>query len=153
MPSIQLQKAYNIIELMVITAIIGLLTTLAIFSYKTYIAKANVANMLEVGVSAIEIVDNYFARNLSVSGLSSLQTLNTANVATVNTYASGNNAYIVITGISGAIVSGQTVAIAYTATPNSSGSALLWSCATNSAGQNYAPSSCQTLCANTATCP
>jgi len=161
-------KAFSLVELMVVIAIIGILSAIAIPSYKTYVTKAKLNGsivMLEAFKKTVEhyyninnkypsTVDNIgYARGGIINGTNGLSTnaLNTDVVGEIGLYSgncSNTNKACIWVGIYASIIeTSQPGIIGMTFTDNNG--IIQWSCYTpsgvNSVPLKFLNSNCQVV--------
>jgi prepilin-type N-terminal cleavage/methylation domain-containing protein len=163
------KQAFSLVELMVVIAIIGVLSSIAIPSYKSYVIKSRVAELLTIAETMQPLIaQKYNDGTWSTGGLSDLGLTSTAttyitgfNASSTGTMSTGAPACAGITCPSGTIIGSIAVQGNTTAIGVSSGSATLikvgcvsnniivWTCGvsnnTGTANMVYFPSNCQTI--------
>lgn len=138
------QQGVSIIELMIVVAIIGILTMLAIPAYTDYIIRAQISAGLSLAGSARAAVTEYY-QDQSLFPIDNAQ-------AGLGAPASITGKYVASVSVNGAVVSiqygndahaqitGQTITL--TATDNAG--SVSWACATGGIIQlNHLPSVCR----------
>lgn len=135
------QKGFTLIELMIVVAIIGVLSAIAIPAYKDYVAKSAVTSAVGTVKSLLTNADLYTQNN--TASTSSLPDLGAAggmnSLGTITATIQGAGAVSTATStITFTFDAGNAAAgnIAYTRTPNTP-----WSCANNTS-PNVAIDSC-----------
>lgn len=133
------QKGFTLIELMIVVAIIGVLSAIAVPAYQNYVAKSEASSALATLKSAMTPAELYIQENgdftatdettvFSAIGVSSASsTLGTLDVSGTNT--------IRFSFTSGSMANSGTVSIQRN---NTSG----WNCTTSSVPSAAIPSSC-----------
>jgi len=136
-------RGFSLIELMIVIAIIGILASIAVPSYRNYIMKARVAELLDVGSALKNAVNDYIqgtaATTLDCTNIQYNVPLATANVATAaitKAAAAANGCQINVTGTA----TSNATKITITPTLQADGS-ITWVC--SSGKSQFAPSNCQ----------
>ena len=139
----QLQKGFTLIELMIVVAIIGILASIALPAYQTYVAKSNITSIQASAAAGKTAVWQYYVENGAMPTTAAELALD-SNLASFDGLMSGGElpggstgaftagaddtsmSYIVtLAGINGN-VNASTVTFAY----EDDGDALLFTCTT-----------------------
>lgn len=116
-------KGFTLIELMIVVAIIGVLSAIAIPAYKDYVKRTEAASGLATLKSLLTNYDLYEQENGSVSSLDQIGTHANVNpLGTLSTVSSG----VKLTFNSTAAL--NTKFITYAKSSISGGSATVWGC-------------------------
>jgi len=138
MNTINKNKGFTIIELMIAVAIIGILAAIAVPAYSTYTVRAKVSETMGFADSAKTAVSEFYQSqgtlplNNATAGLPAAASMTGTNTASVTVT---NGVIAAVTSISG--IDPQ---VTLTFTPTVSSSGINWSC---TSGSQYAPSSCR----------
>lgn len=136
-----MQKGFTLIELMIVAAIIGILSAVAIPAYQDYTKRAHVTEGLVLSGGAKAGVTEYY------SSEGSWPTTNGA--AGVAASISGNAVISVLVGPSGVITITYNNKVAdkgtLTLTPTASAGAITWACAQGNTDmlKRYLPANCR----------
>ena len=139
------QKGFTLIELMVVVAVIGVLSAIAIPQYQNYVARAQVAEGFSLLASGKMAVAEYYNEN------GSFPTDNaTARLGAANTII-GKYVGSVTVGNAGSLTVAYNTTTAhdklqgknFVLTPTDNGGSISWSCGVGTVGVDYLPNSCQ----------
>ena len=142
----QTQKGFTLIELMIVVAIIGILAAVAIPAYQDYIARAQVAEAINLAGALKTNVTEAYTQEGTLAGLSSGAKGLPDALTAAGSYVAGLSissgvvtATMKTAGISKGLLSGV---LAYTPTENTTTDGLDWACASTNIDQKYLPKSC-----------
>ena len=139
------QNGFTLIELMVVVAVIGVLSAIAIPQYQNYVARAQVAEGFSLLASGKMAVAEYYNEN------GSFPTDNaTARLGAANTII-GKYVGSVTVGNAGALTVAYNTTTAheklqgknFVLTPTDNGGSISWACGVGTVGVDYLPNSCQ----------
>ena len=147
-------RGFSLIELMVVIAIIGVLASIAVPSYRMYIGKAKVAELLEYASQLKSTVTEYVTTSntftnatLTCSGMAAPAAMTATAITaswTVDRAATGGGGVSTACRISvqsnNNVINGTTVTIVLQPTVLADGG-LSWACTSGSSP--YAPGNCQ----------
>ena len=138
------QKGFTLIELMVVVAIIGVLSAIAIPQYQNYVARAQVAEGFSLLGSGKMAVAEYYNENGSFPANNATARLGAANtiigkyVGSV-TVDAGKLTVAFNTTTAHSKLQGKNFAL----TPKDNGGSISWTCSVGTVGVDYLPNSCQ----------
>ena len=138
------QKGFTLIELMVVVAIIGVLSAIAIPQYQNYVARAQVAEGFSLVASGKMAVAEYYNENGTFPKDNAAARLGAANTiigkyvgsVTVDT---GKLTVAFNTTTAHDSLQGKNFVL----TPKDNGGSISWSCGVGTVGTDYLPNSCQ----------
>jgi len=137
------QKGFTLIELMIVIAIVGILTAIAIPAYQDYAIRARVSEGLQLASSIKLGVSDTYASGTALANIDSLGTAGSSFDATnIVSGITVTNGVITITYVA-AQVGGTSFTVALTPTAQANGT-LTWACAVSNASFNpFVPANCR----------
>ena len=140
----QNQKGFTLIELMIVVAIIGILAAVAIPAYQDYIARAQVAEAIQLlGGAKTPLEEYYSTKNIWPSAATTPVTLENLGAKTSGTYVTTVVATLGVveatmkgTGVQSGIADAK-IQLAYSTALEG------WVCSTVDMAEKYLPSSCK----------
>lgn len=133
------QRGFTLIELMIVSAIIGILVSIAIPMYQDYVVRSRVSEMIALASGNKERISENIVNSGKVLDASSCDGVNSITTATENTASLTCAAGIVtVTGTAKA----KGVALTYTPSVAAAG-AINWTCTTDPDSHRYVPAACR----------
>ena len=138
------QGGFTLIELMIVVAIIGVLSAVAIPQYQNYVARAQVSEGFSLLGSGKMAVAEYYNENGSYPADNATARLGAANtiigkyVGSV-TVDAGKLTVAFNTTTAHSKLQGKNFAL----TPKDNGGSISWTCSVGTVGVDYLPNSCQ----------
>ena len=138
------QSGFTLIELMIVVAIIGVLSAVAIPQYQNYVARAQVSEGFSLLGSGKMAVAEYYNENGSFPANNATARLGAANtiigkyVGSV-TVDAGKLTVAFNTTTAHSKLQGKNFAL----TPKDNGGSISWTCSVGTVGVDYLPNSCQ----------
>ena len=139
------QKGFTLIELMVVVAVIGVLSAIAIPQYQNYVARAQVAEGFSLVASGKMAVAEYYNENGSYPADNAAARLGAANTIIgkyVGSVTVGNAGALTVafnTSTAHSKLQGKNFVL----TPKDNGGSISWNCGVGTVGVDYLPNSCQ----------
>ena len=139
------QNGFTLIELMVVVAVIGVLSAIAIPQYQNYVARAQVAEGFSLLASGKMAVAEYYNENGSFPTDNATARLGAANTIIgkyVGSVTVGNAGALTVafnTTTSHDDLQGKNFVL----TPTDNGGSISWACGVGTVGVDYLPNSCQ----------
>ena len=122
------QSGFTLIELMVVVAIVGVLSAIAIPQYQNYVARAQVAEGFSLLASGKMAVSEYYNENGSFPTDNATARLGNAGALTVAFNTSTAHSKL----------QGKNFVL----TPKDNGGSISWNCGVGTVGVDYLPNSC-----------
>lgn len=144
-------KGFSLVELMVVIAIIGVLSAIAIPSYKSYLIKTRTVEIMALGKSFQTAMNDYYTANgtmpKTTAAINKSDITGSGYTISIRTdpYNSNSGEIIFSVDVGGYI--GSPVAFGFTLTPFVKDGVIIWRCVGARGGSptTYLPSNCQ-LC-------
>ena len=139
------QNGFTLIELMVVVAVIGVLSAIAIPQYQNYVARAQVAegfSLLSSGKMAVAEYYNETGTFPTDNATARLGAANTIIGKYVGSVTVGNAGALTVafnTTTSHDDLQGKNFVL----TPTDNGGSISWACGVGTVGVDYLPNSCQ----------
>ena len=139
------QSGFTLIELMVVVAVIGVLSAIAIPQYQNYVARAQVAegfSLLSSGKMAVAEYYNEtgtFPTDNATARLGAANTIIGKYVGSVTVGNAGSLTVAYNTTTAHEKLQGKNFAL----TPKDNGGSISWTCSVGTVGVDYLPNSCQ----------
>ena len=139
------QGGFTLIELMIVVAIIGVLSAVAIPQYQNYVARAQVSEGFSLLGSGKMAVAEYYNENGSFPKDNATARLGAANTIIgkyVGSVTVGNAGALTVafnTSTAHSDLQGKNFVL----TPKDNGGSISWTCGVGTVGVDYLPNSCQ----------
>lgn len=133
-------RAFTLIELMIVVAIIGILAAVAIPAYNDYMVRSRVTELIHSGSAAKSAIAEYRLGTGSLPNTNALAGVGNVVTRYVSSLVVGTGGVITITGKSTPLGTGGAFAI--TLTPTVNNGAVRWTCVSTGATR-FAPASCR----------
>ena len=139
----ELQRAFTLIELMIVVAIIGILAAIATAAYENYVARAQMTEALSLGGGLKTVVGRASWERGSLTGINSGSDGILVAASYTGKYVSQVDvADGVITATMKATANARVANQTLTLTPTAMGGSLMWACS-STAEPKYLPSDCR----------
>lgn len=136
-------KGFTLIELMIVVAIVGILTAVAVPAYQDYMVRARVTEGISLASAAKLAVEEYYQSNNAFPATQ-------AATGYITPTATANVTSVAVTAATGVIVitytaAAKSVVISLTPAADAAASGVLtWTCAVDAAANNkYVPQNCR----------
>lgn len=142
-----IQRGFTLIELMIVVAIIGLLSAIAIPAYQDYVVRAKVSEGLVYASEAKNSIVEFYLTNQdmptqSQSGISNSSTAIVKSVTLTRDSSNAASLSIAFRAIGGTVSDGD--ALIFTASGNLGQKLVIWECSTASTLEaKYRPNTCR----------
>ena len=133
------QKGFTLVELMIVTAIVAILASLAVPAYLEYVVRGRVAELVSISGDARARVNENILTRGGLIDAATCDDVKTISAATENTASlSCALGVLTVTGTDKA----QNVVLTYT--PSTvAGGAVTWRCSTNMGSGRFVPAECR----------
>lgn len=133
------QEGFTLIELMIVSAIIGILSSIAIPMYHDYVVRSRVAEMIALASGSKERITENIVNSGKVLDVSSCSGVNEIPTATENTASlTCAGGIVTVVGTNKA----KNVVLTYTPSLAAAG-AINWACTTDPDSHRYVPAACR----------
>lgn len=131
---------FTIIELMVVVAIIGVLSSIAIVSYNGYVTKAKMSELLNVASTAKHAVSEYRVSTGGMPNSNAEAGINPMDSTFVESVTVGENGVVSISG--NTVTLGLDAPMSIELTPSYSNGVVSWNC-TTTGDNSFVPPDCR----------